>query len=159
MPKTVHVHIHATRDSWEENKHPRANNGQFGSGSGGGNKATSGRRLAIAANRSPAEKAVNAKHAPKIKELHAKMDAIRLKNRMAGGAGGRERPKESPSHHQENHAYHSQQAAKMHAETEAGKKKGWPASSLPDQKLLQYHKAEASKHAAGIAAWKKYSES
>lgn len=38
MRKTVHVHVHnhATRDGWEEGKHPRADDGKFGSGGGSG---------------------------------------------------------------------------------------------------------------------------
>lgn len=40
MAKTIHIHLHSTptRDAgnWEEGKHPRAENGQFGKGSGGG---------------------------------------------------------------------------------------------------------------------------
>lgn len=40
MSKTIHIHVHhkPTRDAgeWEESKHPRAENGQFGKGSGGG---------------------------------------------------------------------------------------------------------------------------
>lgn len=41
MTKTIHIHIHSakTADAWEESKHPRAANGQFGSG-GGGAKAS-----------------------------------------------------------------------------------------------------------------------
>lgn len=30
----VHVHNHRTRDAWEESKHPRADDGKFGSGGG-----------------------------------------------------------------------------------------------------------------------------
>jgi len=37
MGKTIHVHIHSTKDAgFEEGKHPRSDNGQFGAG--GGNK-------------------------------------------------------------------------------------------------------------------------
>lgn len=44
MSKTIHIHLHrqpVTRDSgnWEESKHPRAENGQFGKGSGGAKPA------------------------------------------------------------------------------------------------------------------------
>lgn len=41
MTKTIHIHIHSakTTDAWEESKHPRADNGQFGKG-GGGAKAS-----------------------------------------------------------------------------------------------------------------------
>lgn len=36
MSKTIHIHIHRApaKDSWEESKHKRASNGQFGSGGG-----------------------------------------------------------------------------------------------------------------------------
>lgn len=36
MARHVHVHLHdvPTRDSWEESKHPRKDDGKFGSGSG-----------------------------------------------------------------------------------------------------------------------------
>lgn len=38
MSKTIHIHIHRgpAKDAWEEGKHKRADNGQFGSGGGGG---------------------------------------------------------------------------------------------------------------------------
>ena len=37
MSKTIHIHIHRApaKDAWEESKHKRAANGQFGSGGGG----------------------------------------------------------------------------------------------------------------------------
>ncbi len=37
MARHIHVHMHdaPTRDSWEESKHPRKDDGKFGSGSGG----------------------------------------------------------------------------------------------------------------------------
>lgn len=37
MSKTIHIHIHRApaKDAWEESKHKRATNGQFGSGGGG----------------------------------------------------------------------------------------------------------------------------
>lgn len=40
MTKQVHIHIYRTKaaDAFEESKHPRAANGQFGSGGGGGAK-------------------------------------------------------------------------------------------------------------------------
>lgn len=39
MARHIHIHV-STKDAgnWEENKHPRADNGQFGKGSGGGAK-------------------------------------------------------------------------------------------------------------------------
>lgn len=48
MTKQVHVHIYRTKaaDAFEESKHPRAANGQFGSGGGGGAKKGVGQNLA-----------------------------------------------------------------------------------------------------------------
>lgn len=39
--KQIHIHIHRTKakDAWNESDHPRASNGQFGSGGGGAKKA------------------------------------------------------------------------------------------------------------------------
>lgn len=40
MAKHIHIHLPKTQDSgWEENKHPRKDDGKFGSGSGGGKKS------------------------------------------------------------------------------------------------------------------------
>jgi len=42
MTKTIHIHIHRAKTSdagWDESKHKRADNGQFGSGGGGAKPA------------------------------------------------------------------------------------------------------------------------
>lgn len=51
MSKTIHIHIHRakTGDNWEESKHKRASNGQFGSGGGGGATAKPAAKSAPAA--------------------------------------------------------------------------------------------------------------
>jgi hypothetical protein len=40
MPKALHIHLHVHDSDWEEQKHPRRQNGQFGTG-GAGPKAVS----------------------------------------------------------------------------------------------------------------------
>lgn len=40
MPKKIYIHIHVRDAKWEEEKHPRAPDGRFGSGSGGGSSTT-----------------------------------------------------------------------------------------------------------------------
>lgn len=41
MVKTRHIHVHLNLDEWEEGKHPRASNGEFGAGGGGSAAAIS----------------------------------------------------------------------------------------------------------------------
>lgn len=42
MRRNLHIHIHVRDAQWEEEKHPRAKNGQFGAGGAGGAQAASG---------------------------------------------------------------------------------------------------------------------
>lgn len=64
MRKTIHIHLHSTptRDAgnWEESKHPRAENGQFGKGSGGG---------AAAKKSAPAKKPAPSSRQAELREM------------------------------------------------------------------------------------------
>lgn len=44
MAKNIHIHVHTTDSDFKESDHPRAKNGQFGSG-GGGSKATTAKEV------------------------------------------------------------------------------------------------------------------
>lgn len=87
MAKTIHIHLHSkpTHDagSWEEGKHPRAENGQFGKGSGGG---------AAAKKSAPAKKPAGSnktEHSPGTHQYHqAKADAMRGEHRPYGNEAG-----------------------------------------------------------------------
>lgn len=74
MAKHIHVHIHGTADSWEEGKHPRTSNGEFGSGSG---KGTSGLAKKIEAAQGAKLSVFNVEHTSKEGEEHVtKVEAV-----------------------------------------------------------------------------------
>lgn len=55
MAKHIHIHIHraATRDRWEETKHPRADDGKFGSGTGSAKTAPKAKVAATPSKKGP----------------------------------------------------------------------------------------------------------
>lgn len=111
MGKTIHIHVHQTRDAgeWEESKHPRAENGQFGKGSGGG---------------TPAKKSAPAKPKGSSKPLHVqrqeKLDAEKaakanphLHSHLGSGESSNRLTAANSGHQPGSHQYHQAKADEM----------------------------------------------
>lgn len=111
MARHIHIHV-STKDAgnWEENKHPRADNGQFGKGSGGGAKpaaktAPAAKKAADPAKMQSTLATINKRLAAgnltsaSKEELTAKRNRIKIE--MEKGRLSKSEPKEGDVGHEE----------------------------------------------------------
>lgn len=115
MGKTIHIHVHQTRDAgeWEESKHPRAENGQFGKGSGNGTKPLPG-----AGNLALKERQAAKKAASEAKAKQSKKERTMMKGRGLTLAASQKKTEARQSiasggHQPGSHQYHQAKADEM----------------------------------------------
>lgn len=100
MANHIHIHVHRTVDAdWNEGKHKRADNGQFGSGGGG----VTGKAAQAASNAAKAKASAN----PAVREAQRQKEAIagaerraaekRLGAQLGVNMGSKKAPPANPS--------------------------------------------------------------
>lgn len=136
MNKHIHIHIHRTTDNdFKESDHPRASNGQFGSGGGGGKSGSSEKKGAPA---------IPTKHSNRGATALAQMQAASNKHLEQTGKGHVVKGKEATRAEAE-HGSAKQSAYKgskpdhiKSASAPAKKKPAKDPKDMNDQELQEY---------------------
>lgn len=153
MNKHIHIHIHRTTDNdFKESDHPRASNGQFGSGGGGGKSGSSEKKKGAPA--------IPTKHSNRGATALAQMQAASNKHLEQTGKGhvvkGKEATRAEAEHgsakseyrtHAVNAQTKGQAALDLHNKAEASKDpKDKAAAAKAVKEAYEAHTAAGASH-------------